>query len=940
MNDSDLNDYSDLDSNSDNDSDLYTDLDDLDDSSDDSDLNTEDLINDIDLINTDPFDYSLPLWPHQDLCLKHINSKPLPCVVNMFCGSGKTRIIYEIIKSNQDKKIYLVVPTIDLLYQIYHKYLKAYITTNQLDAFICCSSAEKTRKITISTSQKELDKFIKNKTKFLIISTYASREMLKPDIDSIVIYDEAHHLSESEVKTKNIYYISATPREWMYDIENRFSFDCYDAIQAGIIQDYEIYVSLYDTSGITNIIDKQCKIYELLSECLEINTDNKNVDKVLCFNRYASKESDNKTSSVMVKDPTLKACIAKYLPGFKINYIIGEMTRKMRSNILHEFETTPKYILTNSKLISEGIDIRGINCILFMDSQKSPVRIVQALGRGLRKKPTAEPTIVFIPIGIQGPITQDNVDTAIDQNGFKDLINLLSGLKHVDKRIFNLLSGKTENIKVVKYLHANEIITTKINQKSSLRDWNIQYENLKTWIGTNNKLPSQSSKDISEKQLSQWKSDQIKAYKKQKLSEDRIKLLEQLSNWSWDINNTKWLENYENLKTWIHLNDKLPSSISPNIIEKKLGLWRQTQIIAYNKQKLTPDRISLLETLLHWTFNYQDYIWYKNYNDIKKFIELNDIYPNKRSSDLTEKLLGIWRQQQIQAHKNKVLSSDRINLLEQLKQWSWSPKSDNWNENYKKIKLFVEQTGKLPSQTSKEFKSNEKQLGQWRTDQIKFYKQKTLSKDKIQLLEDLPGWSWSYHSDMWKQKYENIKLFIQTNNKLPTEKDNYQLAKWQGHQLKAYKNQILSEDRIKLLKDINVISQTTLKITATDTQQITIRRGGQAQLRNHTLRTQQKCLLTNTAIPYLLDTAHIKPHSKCSEEEKYDLNNAILLRKDLHALFDKQAFTFDATGLVIYGHITQEERDYLDTHIINKQINMTPEMFKYIQNTKERPDNL
>ena len=43
-------------------------------------------------------------------------------------------------------------------------------------------------------------------------------------------------------------------------------------------------------------------------------------------------------------------------------------------------------LITNSRCLTEGVDVPNIDCIVFADPRKSKVDIVQALGRALRKK--------------------------------------------------------------------------------------------------------------------------------------------------------------------------------------------------------------------------------------------------------------------------------------------------------------------------------------------------------------------------------------------------------------------------------------------------------------------------------------------------------------------------------------------------------------------------
>jgi len=63
-------------------------------------------------------------------------------------------------------------------------------------------------------------------------------------------------------------------------------------------------------------------------------------------------------------------------------------------------------------------------------------------------------------------------------------------------------------------------------------------------------------------------------------------------------------------------------------------------------------------------------------------------------------------------------------------------------------------------------------------------------------------------------------------------------------------------------------------------------------------RYNETCVITGSDIS-VCDVCHILPFAKCDDYEKYDVNNGLLLRKDLHSLFDKQEIKIDLDTCVI-----------------------------------------
>ncbi len=59
-----------------------------------------------------------------------------------------------------------------------------------------------------------------------------------------------------------------------------------------------------------------------------------------------------------------------------------------------------------------------------------------------------------------------------------------------------------------------------------------------------------------------------------------------------------------------------------------------------------------------------------------------------------------------------------------------------------------------------------------------------------------------------------------------------------------------------------------------------------------------KCVLEKLAYPILI-ASHIKPYVKCDEKEAFDVNNGLLLSKNMDSLFDNGYITFDESGNII-----------------------------------------
>ena len=63
------------------------------------------------------------------------------------------------------------------------------------------------------------------------------------------------------------------------------------------------------------------------------------------------------------------------------------------------------------------------------------------------------------------------------------------------------------------------------------------------------------------------------------------------------------------------------------------------------------------------------------------------------------------------------------------------------------------------------------------------------------------------------------------------------------------------------------------------------KRKDQQSFRNDVIDRYNNCIITGCN-SIVCEACHIIPHSECSEDIKYDVNNGLLFRVDLHKLFD------------------------------------------------------
>lgn len=158
--------------------------------------------------------------------------------------------------------------------------------------------------------------------------------------------------------------------------------------------------------------------------------------------------------------------------------------------------------------------------------------------------------------------------------------------------------------------------------------WDETYNKLNDFINKNKYMPSNKSKNIEEKQLGTWCNNQRNNKRLNKLSNDRIKKLEEINEWYWYEDEPKKLktfdENYDAVEQWIKINKKIPSAKSKDIDEKQLGTFCSTQRKNKRNNKLSNEKIDKLEKLKYW-------YWEKN--KINKQSDSNSDSSNESEDD-------------------------------------------------------------------------------------------------------------------------------------------------------------------------------------------------------------------------------------------------------------------------------------------------------------------
>lgn len=126
-------------------------------------------------------------------------------------------------------------------------------------------------------------------------------------------------------------------------------------------------------------------------------------------------------------------------------HIDGTMDATKKSELLAWLKEDPKEkeckVLTNVRVLSEGVDVPSLDAVLFLSARNSQVDVVQSVGRVMRKSPGKKYGYIIIPV-----VVPSNVETekALDDNErYRVVWTILNALRAHDDR-FNATVNKIE----------------------------------------------------------------------------------------------------------------------------------------------------------------------------------------------------------------------------------------------------------------------------------------------------------------------------------------------------------------------------------------------------------------------------------------------------------------------------------------------------------------
>jgi len=326
------------------------------------------------------------------------------------------------------------------------------------------------------------------------VLTHAQKHHGLPEFD-LVICDEAHRTtgvtlkdedgsivvriqSNGHVAAKKRLYMTATPRIFgdaakrkaddhdaelaSMDDETKFGQDLFHrgfgwAVENDLLTDYKVVVLAVDEGLISTTIQNRLKngpeltlddatkiigCYKALTKAnlaTDLEFDPKPMRRALAFCQSIAKSQIIEAEfAQVVEEYTANEQIedARNLT-VEVEHVDGSFNANQRETLLKWLKADAGdntcRILTNAKVLSEGVDVPALDAIMFMHPRKSQIDVVQSVGRVMRRAEGKKLGYVILPVAIP-PDTKPE-EALNDNERYKVVWQILNALRAHDERL-------------------------------------------------------------------------------------------------------------------------------------------------------------------------------------------------------------------------------------------------------------------------------------------------------------------------------------------------------------------------------------------------------------------------------------------------------------------------------------------------------------------------
>ncbi len=158
------------------------------------------------------------------------------------------------------------------------------------------------------------------------------------------------------------------------------------------------------------------------------------IRRAIAFHGLVRESKDLEREFAKVAEVALGAGLLRRSPRkVEVRHIDGQMSAYDRKALLDWLRGEPGAdeirLLTNAKVLTEGIDVPALDAVAFMRPRESVVDVIQAVGRVMRKAPGKDYGYVVLPVVVRSK----DEEREIEESGYRAVWQVLSALRSVDK---------------------------------------------------------------------------------------------------------------------------------------------------------------------------------------------------------------------------------------------------------------------------------------------------------------------------------------------------------------------------------------------------------------------------------------------------------------------------------------------------------------------------
>lgn len=293
------------------------------------------------------------------------------------------------------------------------------------------------------------------------------------------------------IKSKKRLYMTATPRLynveaksaaakqdvplWSMDDEQHFGKEIHrigfgEAVGKGLLTDYKVIILTLNDKDVPPAVQKMISNGEteiktddltkligtvnalskqfLGNEAIKVEGDENPMKRAVAFCGSIANSTNIAGSYNMASENYLESLPEdkkKKMVTVQAQHMDGTMAAPQRDQMLNWLkEDTPGNecrIITNVRVLSEGVDVPSLDAVLFISAKNSQVDVVQSVGRVMRKSPGKNYGYIIIPVVVPADVEPEH---ALDDNErYKVVWTVLNALRAHDDR-FNATVNKIE----------------------------------------------------------------------------------------------------------------------------------------------------------------------------------------------------------------------------------------------------------------------------------------------------------------------------------------------------------------------------------------------------------------------------------------------------------------------------------------------------------------